>query len=114
MARNVASAVVVNPGGAIVIDASHGGIDSGGVNESMVRDFIQKDLAKYPELRAKAAAIQDIVIQSDGNVSSADYAQDMMQRYVQNMNGKGWARPEGLHIFETFLGSVVVYVAYGI
>ena len=114
MARNVALAVVVNPEGAIVINASHGGIDSRVVNESMVRDFIHKDLARYPELRAQAAAIQDIVIQSDGSVSSSNYAQEMIQCYVRSMNANGWARPDGLHVFETFLGSVVVYVAYGI
>ena len=115
MAKNVALAVVINPGGTIVLDGSSGGAGSGeGVSDNIVRDCIERDLTRYPELRAKAAAIDEIVIVSDEDVSSSDYAQDMMQCYVRRMEAGGWARPEGLHIFETFLGPVTVYIAYGI
>jgi hypothetical protein len=79
----------------------------------MIRDFIQKDLARYPELRAKAAAIQEIVIVTDESVSSSDYAQNMTQLYLKHMRRGGWESPEGLHIFETHLAQVTVYIAYG-
>lgn len=115
MARNVALAVVDNPGGAKILSVSQSGIEGGGsVTAGMVRDFIQKDLARYPELRAKAAAIQDVVILTDERISSANYAQDMMQCYVRHMNAGGWARPGGLHIFEMHLGPATVFIAYGI
>ena len=113
MSKNVALAVVDNPSGTIVMDVSGGGT-SGGVTEKMVRDFIQKDLARYPELRGKAAAIQEIAIVTDESISSGNYAQDMTQAYVRRMGAGGWERPEGLHIFETHVAQVTVYVAYGI
>ena len=109
--RNVALAVFDNPSGAIVVDMSGGA--GGGVTEKMIRDFIQKDLARYPELRAKAAAIQEIVIVTDESVSSSDYAQNMTQLYLKHMRRGGWESPEGLHIFETHLAQVTVYIAYG-
>ena len=115
MGKNVALAVVDNPKGAIVLDASKGGdLTSDGVTPSMVRDFIEKDLARYPELRTKAASIEEVVVVSDESISSGNYAQDLMQCYVRRMRSGGWDSPKGLHIFETFLGSVRVYIAYGI
>lgn len=110
--RNVALAVVDNPGGAIVMDMSGGGT-SGGVTEKMIRDFIQKDLARYPELRGKAAAIQEIAIVTDESISSANYAQDVTQAYLRHMGAGGWEKPEGLHIFETHVAQITVYIAYG-
>ena len=79
----------------------------------MIRDFIQKDLARYPELRAKAAAVEEIIIVTNEKISSEDYAQDMLHCYVKHMESGGWAPPSGLHIFETLLGPVKVYIAYG-
>jgi len=114
--KRVALAVVVNKAGVVVVSvAGDGTVDSSGdVTPAVVRDLIEKDLARYPELRSKAAAIDEIVILSDEAVSPSSYAQDMMQCYVRQMAAGGWAEPEGLHIFESFLGPVVVYTAYGI
>ena len=111
--KNVALALVHNPGGTFILNAS-GDTVAGGVTEKMVRDFIRSDLARYPELRAKAAAVQEVVIVSDATVSFSDYAQDMTAAYLRYMNQGGWARPGGLHIFETILAQVRVYIAYGI
>jgi hypothetical protein len=110
--RNVALAVVDNPGGAVILDMSGGGA-AGGVTEKMIRDFIQKDLARSPELRAHAAAIQGIAVVTDESISSSNYAQDMTQAYLKHMRQDGWARPGGLHIFETHVAHVTVYIAYG-
>jgi hypothetical protein len=106
----VALAVVSNPQGGKMMDVSSGG---SGVTEKMVRDFIEKDLGRYPEHRAKANAIKEIVILTDEPISSRTYSQDMTQCYLKHMNAGGWARPEGLHIFETHLAQVTVYIAYG-
>jgi len=43
----------------------------------------------------------------------ANYAQDMTKCYVKRMQAGGWAVPGGLHIFETIMASVKVFVAYG-
>lgn len=106
-------AVVNNPHGTIVIGMS-GGSEVEGITERMVLDFIEKDLARYPALRTKAAAIQDILIVSDESISSGSYAQDMTQAYLRHMHARGWESPEGLHIFEIRLAQVTVYIAYGI
>ena len=114
MAKKVALAVVVNPQGVLVIDGSKSsGATCSGVSESMVRGFIEKDVARYPELREKAAGIEEIVITGDENISMANYAQDMTKCYVKRMQAGGWAVPGGLHIFETIMASVKVFVAYG-
>ena len=112
MAKNVALAVVVNPSGAMVIDATRAAPGTG-VSPAMVRDFIEKDLTRYPDLRPKAAAIEEIVILSNEPISSDNYAQDMTRCYVKHMLDHDWQHPEGLHIFETFLGPIVIYIAYG-
>jgi len=110
--KNVALAVVDNPGGTIVIDMTGDGAPKG-VTEKMIRDFIKQDIARYPELSSKAAAIEEIDIVTDENISSANYAQDMMQAYIKRMTIGGWEKPDGLHIFETHVAQVTVYIAYG-
>ena len=85
--KRVALAAVVNPQGALVIGMFDDSSGSGsGITEKMVRDFIDKDLRRYPELRTKAAAIQEIVIVSDEPISSSAYAEDMTRCYLKHMN----------------------------
>ncbi|HPO12237.1 MAG TPA: hypothetical protein PLI09_02240 [Candidatus Hydrogenedentes bacterium] len=111
--KRVALAVVDNPKGSIIMDMSGGDTGgAGGVTPKMIHDFIKQDLSRYPHLRAKAAAIQEIVILSDEHVSSGNYAQDMTQCYLKHMRSGGWAEPESLHIFEILLADVTVYIAY--
>ena len=111
--KRVALAVVDNPSGAKIIGMSSGGGVASGVTTKMVRDFIEEDLVRYPELHTHAVAIQDIVILTDEDISSANYAQDMTQCYLKHMGAGDWAKPEGLHIFETLIAQVTVYIAYG-
>lgn len=113
--KNVALAVVMNPTNAVIIDAvGHGSSAGSGMSAGMVRDFIVKDLKRYPDLCAAADAIEEIFISTDESISPSSYAQDMTRCYLKHMRAGGWAAPEGLHIFETFVGPVTVYVAYGI
>ena len=115
-------ALVANPQGVVIMPlvanpegvAMLGGGVGEGVTEAMVRNCIEQDLARYPEHRAKAAAIQDILIVADESVSSDSYAQDITEAYSRHMRAGGWDEPDGLHIFETNLPLVTVYVAYGI
>lgn len=113
--KRVALAVVVNLGGAIVIDAAgRGGGSSGGISTEMVRSFIDQDIDGNPHLRSKAAAIEEIVIMTDEKISSSAFDQDMAKCYLKHMRANGWACVGRLHVFETFIASVTVYVAYGI
>jgi hypothetical protein len=113
--KNVALAVVFNPSNTLVIGGTSEGqgdtVD--GVTDGIIRNSIEKDLARYPELRQKAAAIQRIVIVGDEPISPDNYAQDMVKCYLQGVKNEGWVKPHNLHIFETFLAQVTIYIAYG-
>jgi len=111
--KNVALAVIVNPQNAAIFNTAGGGAGEG-VSEDMVRDWIERDLTRYPEHRSKAAAIEDVVIVTDESVSSDNYAQDVADAYTRYMRAGGWAQPDGLHIVEMDLALATVYIAYGI
>jgi hypothetical protein len=109
----VALALVHNPTDAVLLNPGDPAAGNG-VSVEMVRDFIAKDLARYPALRSAAAAIQEIVVVADDGISRDDYARDVTRRYLAHMAMGDWAQPQELHIFETFVGPIVVYAAYGI
>ena len=113
--KNVALAVVENSVGTVDVDLSHGGASggiTGGVTKALVRDLIKDDASRNPKLRPKAAAIQDIAIATYEGISPTNYAHDMAQAYLRNMTAGQWRRATGLHVFQTHLGPITVYVAY--
>lgn len=112
--KQVALAVVVNPGNATIIGMSGNEITSGGVSEQMIRDFINKDVKRFPDLQSNVDDIEEIMIVSDERISSENYAQDMARCYLKYMNSGDWASVGNLHVFETFIASVTVFIAYGI
>lgn len=111
MKKNGAIAVVMNSKGAAI--SVPGMSSNGSVNEDMVRHWIDQDLERYPEHRAKAAAIKEIVILSSENISPIHDTKDITNCYLTQIEANNWATPDGLHIFEAFLGPVTVYIAYG-
>lgn len=111
MGKHGALAVVMNSTGVAIFAPGSSTDDS--INENMVRQWITQDLERYPELRAKATAIEEFVILSNETISPINYAEDIKNFYVTQMEANNWATPDGLHIFETFLGPVTVYIAYG-
>jgi hypothetical protein len=108
-----AVAVVMNSAGVAVFDPGLSVDEEDSVNEDMVRQWVNQDLERYPDLRAKAAAIEEIAILSNESISPTNLAEDMKNCYVAQMEANNWATPDGLHVFEAFLGPLTVYVAYG-
>ncbi len=112
--KRVALAVVANPGNAVIVGMSGNEITSGRVNEQMIRDFINKDVKRFPDLQSKVDAIEEVMVVSDERISPENYAQDMARCYLKYMNSGDWASVGNLHVFETFIASVTVFIACGI
>jgi HEAT repeat protein len=110
-AKQGAVAAVMNSTGVAILAPGSSSDDA--VNEDMVRRWIDQDLERRPELRAQAAAIEEIAILTNVDISPLTYAEDMMNCYVAQMDANNWATPEDLHVFEAYMGPVTVYIAYG-
>ena len=108
--KNGAIAVVQNSD-VFVIDIENYGKDE--VTEKIIRKWIDADLVNCPLNKKAASKIKEIKILQNQSISSSNYAQDMMSVFISQMRINKWNEPEGLRVFEKFLGSKVIYIAYG-
>jgi hypothetical protein len=109
MGKNVALAViVVNPFAPSSVSQRVGTI-----NQDTIRTMINQFLEAHPQERAKAAAIEEIVIVSNEDISEANYSDDITDCYIRHMETNDWARPNSVGIISSSANWFTVYIAYG-